>query len=93
MGAQILDAPQEYTKYEPGYYAVFFLDPDGIKLECVFPPISEPSLPFLIETQYRIQQRNSEQCAWLTTRASCSWNKPTANSTRSGSTNGSQAYH
>ena len=38
MGAQILDAPREYTKYEPGYYAVFFLDPDGIKLECVFTP-------------------------------------------------------
>jgi glyoxylase I family protein len=38
IGAQILDTPQEYTKYEPGYYAVFFLDPDGIKLECVFTP-------------------------------------------------------
>lgn len=36
MGAQILDAPREYPKYEPGYYAVFFLDPDGIKLEYVF---------------------------------------------------------
>lgn len=34
-GVTILDAPAEYPKYEPGYYAVFFLDPDGIKLEVV----------------------------------------------------------
>lgn len=37
-GAAILDAPAEYPQYEPGYYAVFFLDPDGIKLEVVFVP-------------------------------------------------------
>jgi glyoxylase I family protein len=34
-GVTILDAPAEYPKYNPGYYAVFFLDPDGIKLEVV----------------------------------------------------------
>jgi len=38
MGTTILDPPQDYPKYEPGYYAVFFLDPDGIKLEYVFTP-------------------------------------------------------
>ena len=38
MGATILERPREYPKYEPGYYAVFFLDPDGIKLEYVFTP-------------------------------------------------------
>jgi glyoxylase I family protein len=38
MNANILDPPSDYPKYEPGYYAVFFLDPDGIKLECVFTP-------------------------------------------------------
>jgi hypothetical protein len=27
------DAPREYPAYVPGYYAVFFSDPDGIKLE------------------------------------------------------------
>ncbi len=37
-GATILDAPAEYPQYEPGYYAVFFADPDGIKLEVVFVP-------------------------------------------------------
>jgi catechol 2,3-dioxygenase-like lactoylglutathione lyase family enzyme len=34
-GVKILDAPAEYPQYEAGYYAVFFLDPDGIKLEVV----------------------------------------------------------
>jgi glyoxylase I family protein len=29
--------PQEYT-YLPGYYAVFFYDPDGLKLEIVYVP-------------------------------------------------------
>ena len=38
MKATILDPPREYPQYEPGYYAVFFLDPDGIKLEYVFTP-------------------------------------------------------
>lgn len=36
IGATILDAPAEYPKYGPGYYAVFFADPDGLKLEYVF---------------------------------------------------------
>jgi catechol 2,3-dioxygenase-like lactoylglutathione lyase family enzyme len=33
-GATIESGPQEYD-YSPGYYAVFFYDPDGIKLEIV----------------------------------------------------------
>lgn len=36
-GAMVLDAPREYP-YVPGYYAVFFADPDGIKLELVHLP-------------------------------------------------------
>jgi glyoxylase I family protein len=36
--AEILDPPRAYPQYEPGYYAVFFLDPDGLKLEYVFTP-------------------------------------------------------
>jgi catechol 2,3-dioxygenase-like lactoylglutathione lyase family enzyme len=35
-GVPILDPPAEYPQYAPGYYAVFFADPDGIKLEYVF---------------------------------------------------------
>ena len=34
-GATILDAPAEYPQYGAGYYAVFFADPDGLKLEFV----------------------------------------------------------
>ena len=34
---RVLDPPAEYD-YTPGYYAVFFADPDGLKLELVFEP-------------------------------------------------------
>ena len=37
MQATILDAPAHYD-YTPGYYAVFFADPDGLKLEVVYEP-------------------------------------------------------
>jgi glyoxylase I family protein len=36
--AEILDPPQEYPQYGTGYYAVFFSDPDGMKLELVHRP-------------------------------------------------------
>ena len=36
-GAEIESEPQDYT-YSPGYYAVFFYDPDGMKLEIVHVP-------------------------------------------------------
>jgi catechol 2,3-dioxygenase-like lactoylglutathione lyase family enzyme len=38
IGANVLDASAEYPKYGAGYYAVFFTDPDGLKLEYVFKP-------------------------------------------------------
>lgn len=38
IGATILDAPADYPQYGAGYYAVFFADPDGFKLEYVFKP-------------------------------------------------------
>jgi len=34
VGAEIESEPREYD-YSPGYYAVFFRDPSGIKLEIV----------------------------------------------------------
>ena len=37
QGAELESEPQEYT-YIPGYYAVFFFDPDGLKLEIVHVP-------------------------------------------------------
>jgi catechol 2,3-dioxygenase-like lactoylglutathione lyase family enzyme/diadenosine tetraphosphate (Ap4A) HIT family hydrolase len=36
QNVSILDAPADYANYAPGYFAVFFSDPDGIKLEYVF---------------------------------------------------------
>ncbi len=36
-GIELESEPQEYT-YLPGYYAVFFYDPDGLKLEIVHVP-------------------------------------------------------
>lgn len=44
-GATILDAPAEYPHYGNGYYALFFSDPDGLKLEVVHggcPPQAVP---------------------------------------------------
>jgi glyoxylase I family protein len=34
MGANVLNPPAEYS-YVPGYYALYFADPDGMKLEYV----------------------------------------------------------
>ena len=37
QGLELESEPQEYA-YIPGYYAVFFYDPDGLKLEIVYVP-------------------------------------------------------
>jgi catechol 2,3-dioxygenase-like lactoylglutathione lyase family enzyme len=37
IGATVLDAPAEYP-YSPGYFAVYFTDPDGLKLEFAYAP-------------------------------------------------------
>jgi glyoxylase I family protein len=37
QGVEIESGPEEFS-YTPGYYAVFFYDPDGIKLEIVHVP-------------------------------------------------------
>ena len=37
QGAEIESGPEEFA-YLPGYYAVFFYDPDGLKLEIVHVP-------------------------------------------------------
>jgi catechol 2,3-dioxygenase-like lactoylglutathione lyase family enzyme len=38
IGATVLDPPAEYPQYGAGYYAVFFADPDGLKLEFMHQP-------------------------------------------------------
>ena len=40
IGATVLDPPADCPTYGDGYYAVFFADPDGIKLEFVHLPSS-----------------------------------------------------
>ncbi|UWQ20993.1 VOC family protein [Jannaschia sp. W003] len=35
----VLDAPAEYPEYGPGYYAVYFADPDGMKWEFAHMPV------------------------------------------------------
>ena len=37
IGATVLDAPAEYP-YSPGYFAVYFTDPDGLKFEFAYAP-------------------------------------------------------
>jgi catechol 2,3-dioxygenase-like lactoylglutathione lyase family enzyme len=37
IGAQVLDPPAEYP-YSPGYVAVYFADPDGLKFEFAYVP-------------------------------------------------------
>jgi glyoxylase I family protein len=37
-GVNVLDPPAHYPQYSGDYYAVFFADPDGMKLEIVFAP-------------------------------------------------------
>ncbi len=41
-GHDVADPPAEYD-YSPGYYAVAFDDPDGIRLEVVHDPSTNPS--------------------------------------------------
>ena len=37
-GVTVLDSPADYPEYSADYYAAFFEDPDGIKLEIVHAP-------------------------------------------------------
>jgi catechol 2,3-dioxygenase-like lactoylglutathione lyase family enzyme len=37
-------APKEFPQYVDGYYAAFFYDPDGIKLEVVHEPVRAPTM-------------------------------------------------
>ncbi|HEY7610623.1 MAG TPA: VOC family protein [Alphaproteobacteria bacterium] len=40
MKARVVNSPADYPDYGRGYYAVYFLDPDGLKLEgMVCPPV------------------------------------------------------
>jgi catechol 2,3-dioxygenase-like lactoylglutathione lyase family enzyme len=40
QNVKVTDPPAKYPDYSELYYAVFFLDPDGLQLEIVFNPFS-----------------------------------------------------
>ena len=40
--APLYGTPREFPEYVPGYYAVFFEDPDRLKLEVVYRPFRTP---------------------------------------------------
>jgi len=45
VGATVLDPPTDYSNqpgYGAGYFAVFFEDPDGLKLEVAYIPPENP---------------------------------------------------
>ena len=39
----LYDTPREFPEYRPGYYAVFFEDPDRLKVEVVHIPTAPPA--------------------------------------------------
>jgi catechol 2,3-dioxygenase-like lactoylglutathione lyase family enzyme len=41
--AALYGTPREFPEYRPGYYAVFFEDPDRLKLEIVHVPTTPPA--------------------------------------------------
>jgi glyoxylase I family protein len=52
-GGTIESGPEEYD-YTPGYYAVFFHDPDGIKLELVHRPAERELATRVAELERRL---------------------------------------
>ena len=59
-GAQIESGPEEYD-YTPGYYAVFFYDPDQIKLELVHRPAEADLVGEVRRLSARLERLEREQ--------------------------------
>jgi glyoxylase I family protein len=57
IGAKILRPPAEYP-YTPSYYAVFFADPDGMKLEVVCEPAQGAALDVCPACAEAVQQQS-----------------------------------
>jgi glyoxylase I family protein len=57
-GHTVESGPEEYG-YTPGYYAVFFYDPDGIKLEIVHRPREQDLVERVRELEERIARLES----------------------------------
>jgi catechol 2,3-dioxygenase-like lactoylglutathione lyase family enzyme len=58
--AEIESGPREYD-YTPGYYAVFFHDPDGIKLELVHKPAEGDLVAQVRRLAARVEQLERER--------------------------------
>jgi glyoxylase I family protein len=58
--AEIESGPQEYD-YTPGYYAVFFYDPDAIKLELVHKPAEGDLVEEVRRLAARVEQLERER--------------------------------
>ena len=59
-GAVIESGPEEYD-YTPGYYAVFFYDPDGIKLEIVHRPSEDDLVAEVRRLTARLERLERER--------------------------------
>src|ERR687894_1651432 len=59
-GATIESGPAEYD-YSPGYYAVFFYDPDGIKVEIVHRPSESDLVAEVRRLAARLDRLEREQ--------------------------------
>ncbi len=55
QGVEVIDVPAQYPQYSPGYYAVFFKDPSGIRWELVHAPLI-PGLKDLAKYRAHMQQ-------------------------------------
>ncbi len=54
-GAEIESGPKEHD-YTPGYYAVFFYDPDGLKLEILHRPREQELVERVAELERRLAE-------------------------------------
>ena len=50
-GGKMIHPPRDYPQYSPGYYAVFFEDPDGLYLEFAYTPSSGKKMPLRTTTK------------------------------------------
>ncbi len=62
QGAEIESGPREY-EYSPGYYAVFFYDPDQIKLELVHHPQDRDLVTQVHQLTRRVAELEAQRAA------------------------------
>jgi Glyoxalase/Bleomycin resistance protein/Dioxygenase superfamily len=61
-GVVVTEAPAAYPQYAPGYYAVFFLDPSGIRWELTYlPRVPRPwELYLFLKTARELRKHHPE---------------------------------